>query len=65
MILLLESGDTPVGVALRHRASFLYLRNLPIPPPQGYEVFCRGWDEFNPPQPDFSKTQLFHTDLNF
>ena len=55
VILLLESGD---------RASFLYLRNLPIPPPQSYEVVCKGWDEFKPPQPDFSKTQLFHIDLN-
>lgn len=54
VILLLESGD---------RASFLYLRNLPIPPPQGYEVICKGWDEFQPMPPDFSKTQLFHIDL--
>jgi hypothetical protein len=54
VILLLQSGD---------RASFLYLRNLPIPPPKGYEVVCKGWDEFNSPQPDFSKTQLFHLDL--
>lgn len=39
VILLLESGD---------RASFLYLRNLPISPPQSYEVVCKGWDEFKP-----------------
>ena len=38
-ILLLESGDL---------TSFLYLRNLPIAPPRGYEVVCKGWEEFHP-----------------
>jgi tRNA A37 threonylcarbamoyltransferase TsaD len=47
VILLLESGG---------RASFLYLRNLPIPPHQSYEVVRRGWDEFKPTESDFSKT---------
>lgn len=55
VILLLESGD---------RASFLYLRNLPIPPPYGYEVVCKGWDEFQPTEPDWFNPQSFHLDRN-
>jgi hypothetical protein len=47
VILLLESGGTPVGVALRHRATFCYLRDLPISPPQSYEARCKRWDEFH------------------
>lgn len=37
-ILLLESGD---------HATFCYLRDLPISPPQSYQAVCKGWDEFN------------------
>ncbi len=37
VILLLESGD---------QASLLNLRRLPIPPPRGYEIVCKGWEEF-------------------
>ena len=44
LILLLESGD---------RASFLYLRNLPITPPSGYEIVCKGWEEFRPDSTTF------------
>ncbi|ABW33133.1 hypothetical protein [Acaryochloris marina] len=54
IILLLESGDL---------ASFFYLRNLPISPPQSYEVVCKGWDEFKPIEPDYPKTQLFQNNL--
>jgi hypothetical protein len=53
--LLLESGD---------RASFLYLRNLPITSPYGYEMVCREGEEFKPTNPDFAKTQRFPIDLN-
>ncbi len=55
VILLLESGD---------RASFFYLRNLPISPPQSYEIVCNGWDEFKPAEIDFANTQLVQIDLN-
>ncbi|MGF1568050.1 MAG: hypothetical protein ACFCVD_08250 [Nodosilinea sp.] len=54
MILLLESGD---------RASFLYLRHLPIAPPQGYEIVCKGWEEFHLDEIDGSQTRLFHIDI--
>jgi hypothetical protein len=43
IVLLLESGD---------RATFCYLRNLPISPPQSYEVVCKGWGEFHPESTD-------------
>ena len=55
VILLLESGD---------RATFFYLRNLPIPPPQSYTVVCKGWDEFNPIDLDCSNIQLAQVDLS-
>ncbi len=55
VILLLESGD---------RASFLYLRNLPISPPQGHEIICKGWEEFHLTDTDFTKTMLFQVDLS-
>jgi hypothetical protein len=38
-ILLLESGD---------RASFLYLKNLPMTPRQCYQQVCKEWAEFQP-----------------
>lgn len=37
LILLLESGQ---------QATFFYLKNLPITPPQCYEHICKNWDEF-------------------
>lgn len=40
MILLMESGQ---------QASFFYLRNLPMTPPQCYEQVCKGWEEFQTP----------------
>lgn len=56
VILLLESGA---------QASFLYLRNLPIKPPRGYEIVCKGWEEFHLSAADFCKTQLFQVDLTY
>jgi hypothetical protein len=53
-ILLLESGD---------RASFLYLRNLPIAPPCGYEIVCQGWEEFHLDPTAFEDMRLFQVDL--
>ncbi|MEM6839075.1 MAG: hypothetical protein AAF609_19765 [Cyanobacteria bacterium P01_C01_bin.120] len=53
-ILLLESGDL---------ASFLYLRNLPIAPPQGYEIVCQGWEEFHLNSTAFENMRLFQIDL--
>jgi hypothetical protein len=55
VIMLLESGD---------RASFIFLRNLPISPPRGYEIVCKGWEEFHLETADFANTRLFHIDLN-
>lgn len=54
-ILLLESGD---------RATFCYLRNLPITPPHSYEAVCKGWEEFYLESADCNRTQLFQIDLN-
>ena len=54
-ILLLESGD---------RATFCYLRNLPISPLQSYEAVCKGWEEFHLESADNSQTQLFPIDLH-
>ena len=53
-ILLLESGDL---------ASFLYLRNLPISPPHGYEIVCQGWEEFDIDTAAFADMRLFQVDL--
>ena len=53
-ILLLESGDL---------ASFLYLRNLPIAPPHGYEIVCQDWEEFYLDPTAFVDMQLFQVDL--
>jgi hypothetical protein len=53
-ILLLESAG---------QASFLYLRNLPIPPPRSHEIVCREWEEFHPSEADFSQTRLFQVNL--
>jgi len=39
VVLLLESFDG---------ASFFYLKNLPITPPQCYEQVCKTWDDFQP-----------------
>ncbi|WP_348918030.1 hypothetical protein [Adonisia turfae] len=39
VILLLESFD---------QATFFYLKNLPITPPQWYEQVRKTWDEFQP-----------------
>ena len=39
VVLLLESFD---------RATFFYLKNLPITPPQCYEQVRKAWDEFQP-----------------
>ena len=39
VVLLLESFDG---------ATFFYLKNLPITPPQCYEQVCKTWDEFQP-----------------
>ena len=39
VVLLLESFD---------RATFFYLKNLPITPPQCYEQVRKTWDEFQP-----------------
>jgi hypothetical protein len=56
VILLLESGD---------RASFLYLRRLPIAPPQSYTIVCQGWDEFylDKDKIDGSQAQIFQIDI--
>lgn len=46
-VLLMESfvgGASP----LENRATFLYLKNLPITPPQCYAQICQNWDEFHP-----------------
>lgn len=53
-LLLLESAG---------RASFLYLRNLPIPPPCSYERVCKGWEEFPLAAVHFSQTRLFQVNL--
>ena len=53
-IVLLESGD---------RASFLYLRSLPIAPPHGYEIVCQGWEEFSLDPTAFEDMRLFQVDL--
>jgi hypothetical protein len=47
-ILLLESGA---------EATFMYLRNLPIPPSECYESICKMWSEFQP------QTDCFNLDL--
>ncbi|BAZ18244.1 hypothetical protein NIES4071_101290 (plasmid) [Calothrix sp. NIES-4071] len=39
VVFLLEYGD---------RVAFFYLTNLPITPPQCYEIVCREWEEFQP-----------------
>ncbi|MEO0942839.1 MAG: hypothetical protein AAFY30_14935 [Cyanobacteria bacterium J06642_12] len=54
VILLLESGD---------RASFLYLWNLPIAPPRGYEIVCKGWEAFHLDPTTFAEMQLLQVDL--
>jgi hypothetical protein len=54
VILLLESGN---------QASFLYLRHLPIPPPQGYEIICKSWEEFQLAGADYPKTQRFQVEF--
>ncbi|MEM1308121.1 MAG: hypothetical protein AAGF98_01235 [Cyanobacteria bacterium P01_H01_bin.153] len=54
VILLLESGD---------RASFLYLRNLPISPPSAYEIVCKGWEEFHLDSTPCTDMQLLQVDL--
>ncbi|MEO0949079.1 MAG: hypothetical protein AAFY11_13215 [Cyanobacteria bacterium J06641_5] len=54
-ILLLESAG---------RASFLYLRNLPIAPPRSYEIICRDWEEFYlAEEVSFSETSFIQIDL--
>ena len=39
VVLLLESFD---------QATFFYLKNLPITPPQWYDQVRKTWDEFQP-----------------
>ncbi|MEG4807004.1 hypothetical protein QUA82_04135 [Microcoleus sp. F8-D3] len=39
LVLLLESFN---------QVTFLYLKNLPIAPPQCYEQVCKIWEEFHP-----------------
>ncbi|WP_080812614.1 hypothetical protein [Halomicronema hongdechloris] len=51
------------GLGRCDRASFLYLRNLPIQPPRGHEIVCQGWQEFHLDPADFANTQLFQ--VNF
>lgn len=53
-IVLLESGG---------QATFLYLRNLPIAPPQGYEIVCNGWNEFHLSDVDDTQMRLVQIDL--
>ena len=55
IILLLESGD---------RTSFLYLQNLPLPPPQSYAAILKGWDDFKPAGLSRSAMQMLQMDLN-
>ncbi len=31
-----------------NQAAFFYLTNLPITPPQCYEIVCKEWEEFQP-----------------
>jgi hypothetical protein len=31
-----------------NQATFFYLKNLPISPPQCYEQVCKNWEEFQP-----------------
>ncbi|MEB3885262.1 hypothetical protein [Lyngbya sp. CCY1209] len=53
-ILLLESGQM---------VTFLYLRNLPIAPPKGYEMVCKCWEEFYISDADLSQMKIFQIDL--
>ncbi len=53
-ILLLESGL---------QATFLYLRNLAIAPPQSYEIICKGWEDFQLSDSNRSQMSLFPIDL--
>jgi hypothetical protein len=39
LVFLMESFD---------QATFFYLKNLPISPPQCYEQVCKTWEEFQP-----------------
>ena len=48
-VLLMESFN---------RATFFYLKNLPIPPPQCYAQICQNWDEFQPGTTASQKAQL-------
>ena len=54
VVLLLESFD---------RATFFYLKNLPITPPQCYEQVCKTWDEFQPGVSAWQDEQLPRVDL--
>lgn len=53
-IMLLESG--------RH-ASFLYLRNLPIAPPQSCDVICKEHEEFFISDEALAQMQLYQINL--
>ena len=49
VVLLLESFD---------QATFFYLKNLPITPPQCYEQVCKTWDDFQPGVPTWQDKKL-------
>ena len=56
IVFLLESFD---------EATFFYLKNLPITPPQCYEQVRKTWDEFQPGVNAWQDEQLPRVDLNF
>ena len=56
IVFLLESFD---------EATFFYLKNLPITPPQCYEQVRKTWDEFHPGVNAWQDEQLPRVDLNF
>ncbi|MDJ0579706.1 hypothetical protein [Crocosphaera sp.] len=55
VILLLESFD---------QATFFYLKNLPITPPQYYEQVRKTWDQFQPGVSARQDEQRPRVDLN-
>jgi hypothetical protein len=69
---ILEAVDTynpATGAVLLmesfNRATFFYLKNLPITPPQCYAQICQNWDEFQPGTNSCQNAQLQGIEPNY